>query len=269
MFLLVAGLIGKADGLLTRMLASARNLLVSAPRTFQLLRWVHQSVHSVRDVRLNTARLAFSLSVPLAFDHIIERAYKIASTRDMKVDSNYEVTHPDRAVTTALELTLELDRDFNPSLLHSVQDVCSLANDPTFAATLTSVPRKPQEIFEIFLENTMMPLCEKLTASRYFSVDFFQTALRFYHLRPTLNAARGLQDQSYNLLTTILRLPQELCPMRLRELAPLQAYLNACQLILSSRKAATSVSRATWDDLCAKLFTAPDEPFTAFSINED
>lgn len=126
-FILTAGIVGKADGLLERMQRTASKVLMGQPWAVQLLQWIVQKSITVGDEQRDAGRRALNLSLGFVFTRARARASvraraiklnrSLARDRDGDIDINralgliHNRDDRDEALASSLDIARTLDFD--------------------------------------------------------------------------------------------------------------------------------------------------------------
>jgi hypothetical protein len=107
--------------------------------------------------------------------------------------------------------------------------------------------------------DSLLQLLQTLEASQRFTGPWgtLVQALKALHGKLEGNAShealRATFQEAQDILTQGLRLPQELRDLEGATLEALESYLDACQLLVDCKSAATRCSN--WEDICLRMFT--------------
>ncbi len=263
-FILLAGVVDKADDLLKPMLKAAEKRLADEPRAVQLLRWANSSAVPVEDAGRMAARRAFALTLKLVFD--LTHAFAHALNLDVN-DARYNalVVTLDYARVRARDLAL--DFDFDRALLSTLDRTLDCAVDLE-RARLNAPSAHTLDFMQIWkYVDGISSLTFKIGSSKLLLGAWHEAYQRVEVIREQPNKDFSIEEifrswnQTLDLLANAMQLPPELCAPEKggeQSYAFLHAYLYACQLIVDCKKAATRVSRSTWNDICQRMLNPPE-----------
>ncbi|WP_225414064.1 NACHT domain-containing protein [Stigmatella hybrida] len=234
--ILAAGLVGKADNLLRKMIATISNLI--PPREHELallIQWANDAVPPSDDPIKDAAARTLALA--------------LASGRSYAADS-------------ALNLAGELDSDkvfegVNQIIRRYAQVGGSLL-DSAHGQRFTDYTNSRLSL-KRYIASAALPLATSLHASPLFRGTWDNTITELNHIKDSavqISSVEALQrvlHRAHELPLDSMQLPPKLRFLKKSSRRLLDEYMRACLLLVSCKSAATSVSRVTWQSICLRI----------------
>lgn len=248
-FLLVAGLVGRADDLLDQMFDKAKKSMVSRPGVVLFLQWAGRAIHPAPvglSSQSSVARHASAILALLVFSPVLHRSRMSDGDRSISLEHSLQ-----SAATSALELVLALDPNlkFNSAGFQSVKNLRdrSLVNPYSY------------NHFFAYIREALVPCCRQFAGLEYFKRDWSEVARQLEALSEMpISSKEDLQERWRQLGEVFIRVlvdPDDFWRVtNVDNVRALEQYIENCKLIIECRRSATSVSRSTWDGLCGRMF---------------
>jgi hypothetical protein len=239
-FILVAGLVGKADDFLSKMQLAVERYLTHDVQVVQLLKWADGVSLPVEDVSASACRRAMALSLALERSYVNVTAIKLARSLD---DSQAQVVV--HAVNQIVDLHVSLDRAHGHTLARSLEHAVGA--------------------FRQYVSEGCLPFVAALDSSKCFSGLWSEATeqLKALLVSPTSQSSpaeiKASLQRPREILADAIKLPPELHRLRKGVKRMLESYLNACQLIVDCKNATASVGRSTWYGICHRLIRPPSQ----------
>lgn len=257
-FILLAGVVSKADLFLTTMLHSAEKLASTTPATVQILQWANSRVEQTDEEMHDAGRRAYAI--------VVLRDYGFLASLVGALEENTVVDRV-RLITRTISSERSYDRLRTRSLVRQLNgNLDSLVNKNSF----------PEHILD--LNQTIEKIIDTNSLRQYINgtLEFLITLNDYKVLTgqwdEAVAALKSLQAQALSIpgptealkiwgtLRSIyadaLNLPNELRQWP-GDQAALDTYLYACRLIMECKDATTSITRSAWLDICSRMLRAP------------
>ncbi len=253
-FILLAGVLGKADLLLSKMLQTAEKLAETTPLAIQILGWASSRV----------------TPAPSAMQTAARRAYAITILRDYTaISSLLQALHEKTVVDRVRAFTRTLDRERSYDRLRN--RVLVLGLDSHFR-DLLSMSMPLAHILEhtgSFHDATdskalheyvsrLLLFFEAIDKANVLSGNWSEAIVKLNDLKNrvlsllTPQEILGAWSVARDCYADALCLPSELRDW-LGDLPMLDKYMYVCRLVLECRDGAISISRSGWDDICSRM----------------
>ncbi|HEX8437629.1 hypothetical protein [Archangium sp.] len=265
-FILLAGTVDKADILLNRMLVFAEKLLAGFPRAIQLLKWANERVVATKDSEQELARRSIALTLSLDLDRTIY--YALAHHPSIN-DTHISVLERTirRAHVSAAERSMVRSLDHRHELTRVILSVNSLSFN--LAQALGNIINRTfhqERVYSLFegyarsLSNVLAELeASQCLVGAWHNAAQQVDAVRFGLIQePLLEENLEGWGQCVSIFSDALCLPLELRDLN-EEWRALEAYINACSLIIDCKNAATLISRPAWDSICKRMLKPPEK----------
>jgi hypothetical protein len=256
-FILLAGVVRKADDLLLRMQQSAENQLGNA---IGLLRWASNKPLPQEDAEQTAARRAFALALAFDIGQAMELDRMLTEEFDPRLERDFAVSLIfNRIEARSLDFDCHLARGLvrelgiSPDLAHGFNLDCGF---------VWAQAHGQARDFFVGHANNLLDAFTALASTRILSGNWDGVGPQVQALRGQLRQDASFGDalkvwkQLLALFVKTLRLPAE--PRELvQDRARLEKYLSTCQLLVHCKNAATRVSRSVWEDICQRMLNPP------------
>ncbi|NTX66450.1 hypothetical protein HUA74_37905 [Myxococcus sp. CA051A] len=264
-FVLLAGLVGKADSLLNQMAKGAERI-VAEPALGRIIRWASGRAVGVDDEMRTAARRAYAIVV--LRDYAALSAVVDALERETVVDrarSLMRIVDRERLYDRlrARSLVFGLDGGLQELLDTDSFVGCIVAGEKGFGDVVDSLrlPGYVDRMLAFFnAQGQGGVLCGKWGWAASELRMLKAKALAIASPSDALMVWGSFRD----VYADVLEIPGELREWS-GEQSGLDEYFYVCRLILECRDSAASLSRASWDEICGRLLIAPQRLVTTTS----
>ncbi|WNG37436.1 hypothetical protein F0U61_29935 [Archangium violaceum] len=220
-FILTAGILGKADDFLLQMQTAAGRVLASRPLAVQLLRWSKYLPLPSEDEPRNTAKRILYLALAIARHSSFD-------------DELYS------ALTQTLKLAFTLDGTLPPG---DTQRYLAEYRDILHDDYLDS------DVFDEQVERARALLIFELSKTYSLSADFFRLPMAQVIAAGPPDKIEKRSDSGESNTKIINTAPG---PKRYAA-TEFGAYMHACELVAACKNAATRVTRSAWNGICSLM----------------
>ena len=247
-FILLAGIVGKADDLLKRMQRVAEKRLAGSVQVFQLMQWANSRGTPVEDAVQAAVQRTFALSLALSLARARDQVGVKATERTRGIE---HVLAP-RDYVLDLAFAFSRERDFSRILNRA--RVLDRSRARAADNSLTDVLARAR--FGLYV-GALVGLFSELDSSQFLLGEWGEARIQLQATRDNLKRNASFEeigaawDKVLNIFASSLQLPPSLYSLGDRH--ALDEYLYVLQLIVDCKNAATRINRSTWDDICHRV----------------